>query len=78
MVGEKFRLFVRVKTCVGGKIWCQDIRPGMVLLALNTTMVDRDVMNTVDKRGANTISLSKVIGLTKQRPLHAVFLDPGT
>lgn len=81
MIGKEFRVSVRVKACIGDNDWCKGgssatIRPGMILLALNDTTVDRRTLQVTDRRGISGMSLRPLAALMKHRPLRALFLDP--
>ena len=81
MIGKDFRVSVRVKACIGGHDWCKggktaNIRPGMVLIALNDTNVDHSLLRVTDQRGVGSLSLRPLAALMQQRPIRVLFLDP--
>jgi hypothetical protein len=76
MVGKEFKYQVRVKRVVGGQA-ANDrrITPGMVLLAINGTRIDRKLLRVQDKRGLGIASLKRVTTKLALKPVALVFMD---
>jgi hypothetical protein len=77
MVGKEFRYQVRVKRCVAGTQAAKDgrITPGMVLIAINGTRIDRKLLRVQDKRGFGIASLKRVTAMLAFKPVTLLLMD---